>query len=172
VKVECLAGAIQIQNDPFAGTNPAYVIGGEALVIDFDVNQIGNIVSAPDCGQATIQFITGSGQSSLPAVMQADYAAQTLTIGPTSDFSAAGNFYMRFKYYNSENPAYFKASNVFKVVVVDGCNPPLSYTPQVSIEAPVFEAQTYTIGDAPLVYTVPAWITTPANCVDRMPAQN
>jgi hypothetical protein len=38
----------------------------------------------------------------------------------------------------------------------------------VSLNAPTFDALTYVIGTAALVYEAPAWITTPAFCAGRV----
>lgn len=83
----------------------------------------------------------------------------------------AGNYYIRYKYYNSMNPPRFAVSPVIKIQVVDGCAPPSDHTPQLSLTAPTIDSLVYTVGSPAINYEVPAWTTVPAYCADLIPFQ-
>jgi hypothetical protein len=77
-----------------------YILQSDALVIDFDLSTMGSIAPSSLCGNPMIQFVTGSGSPNISPLAVPDYAAGTLTIGPSDDVTEAGDIYLRYKYYN------------------------------------------------------------------------
>jgi hypothetical protein len=136
-------------------------------VLQYVLSNIGNISPSTLCGSPTLQFVDNRGSPVIPDLFTVDSAAQTLSVGPVDDVDASGNFYLRFKYYNSLNPARFAVGPVITFRVVDACNPPAGLTP-VQLIAPQFDNLVYTIGHEQYKYEVPAFTTVPDYCADRI----
>jgi hypothetical protein len=57
---------------------------------------------------------------------------------------------------------------VFKIRIINGCNPPYGFQPALELTPPVYEAQTYVVGSPKKSYLVPEWITSPAHCAGEI----
>jgi len=106
----------------------------------------------------------------LGPLFNVDYEDEMMVVGPNSVIEKAGDFYFRFKYYNSKKPEEAVISTeTFKVVIVDGCNPPKGYPNPMTMTPPKYEPQVYTITAPSIKYEVPAWATNPDYCAGRIP---
>lgn len=172
INTNCPIGMeVFIENDPFQGPY-TYMLRSEALEIPFDVSLIGNIEQTETCGGPVIEFITGAGSFDLPEIFTPDYANQKVVVGVSSVPDHAGDLYLRYKYYNSIRPEAFRVSNVFKIRIVDGCNPPSWYQSQIELVPPTFATQHYTITDPAIAYECPPWSAVPAYCAEVIPYQH
>lgn len=166
----CPKGEVFITADPFQNDSPyQYVLRAAALEVSYQLNTIGSIAESVTCGNPVIEFITGSGQTDLPAIFKPDYERQQFMVGVSADTDFAGDLYMRYKYYNSIRPEAFKVSEVFKITVVDGCNPPVWYAEQLELVPPTFATQHYTITDHMITYEAPPWSAVPEYCAEVIP---
>lgn len=136
----CPVVAPQILSDSLANQEYQYVLYNTALTIDYDLASIGNIADDHICGKPEIKFITASGSVSIDAIFNPEYSLNKLLVGYSEDPARAATYQLRFRYYNSINSQnYVVSTESFKVKVIDACNPPLDYTPKMTLTAPVFE---------------------------------
>lgn len=82
------------------------------------------------------------------------------------DTSKAGDKYLYYTYYYSQNPGTVYTSNVFLIAIVNACNPHNSYQ-QPTITATAQSAQTFTITDTGS-WTINFFETVPEYCVDEV----
>lgn len=84
------------------------------------------------------------------------------------DWTTAGTFEIRYRYFNSVHTINFSLSVTITFVIIDGCNPPAWYNVQATVFPAVYAPQTYIIGMEQIIYT-PAnqWVTIPSYCMNR-----
>jgi hypothetical protein len=131
--------------------------------VPFDVETVGNITPSTVCGMPAIEIVTSRGSPNIDAIFTPDYENGVILVGPTSEANKAGNYYLRYKYFNSNAPERFAVSPVFKLVVKDACNPPMQMI------SPTVEPLRYVIGSPKVSHPVPAWTTEPSHCASQIP---
>jgi hypothetical protein len=143
----CSTAPVAINFNPFSVGLYEYVLGSQGIEIPYDLNTICNIQPSLICGSPAIQFLNGqyepigNGDAISP-----DYVNQILRIGYSDDITLTGTKYRLFKCYNTLRPDQPAFSDVFTVKIIDGCNPPADFVPQLQLVAPTFETIVYTIG--------------------------
>lgn len=137
----------------------------------YDKNLIGSSSTYVNCGTPVITVLTGSGAAGINEIFTLDTVAEKFSVGPSEDITKAGEYSLRMTFSYSNYPENFVASPVFKVTIIDGCNPPASYPVQLSLTPPSYVAQTYTITEPEKNYEVPNWITVPDYCTYRIEYQ-
>lgn len=127
----CSTASPSINLNPFSAAQYQYVLGTTALELTYDLEAIGNVSPSLICGYPVVEFVNGMGEPQLADGIVADYQNEKLIIGPSTDVAISGTKYMRFHYYNSMNSAVMDFSDVITIVIIDGCQPPANYSPQL-----------------------------------------
>lgn len=164
----CPAVTPLITANPFPTKN-FYVLGSDALELPFDVLTIGNIEDDGNCGKPAIKIVLVSGSDAIDTTkFDADYDNQKFVVKKTSDLSAVGQTYFRFKYFNENDPANARLSSAFLVHIIDECNPPDTYPTKPVLTKPTLTNQQYTITEADKPYTIEPWTVTPVSCASQL----
>jgi hypothetical protein len=75
LKDTCSTLAPAINHNPFPEAAYEYVLGRPALVLDYDLDTIGNVQSDLICGFPQIRFVNGQFSDELSEIVHVDYSA-------------------------------------------------------------------------------------------------
>lgn len=122
------------------------------------------------CGTPVIEFVT-SNDLTLPAIFSEEKITvpnYKLILAQNSSPGIAQDYYLKWRFWYSDQPSNVVLAPVFLVQVIDRCDPhPIDYTPMPVINVPSFTDQTLYI-TYPVQYTTPSFTVTPVECLSRL----